>query len=150
MPVLDGTALYWQDTCSSFFLLAELTITPTVVSPCSQGTKLTTFGARWASIQLKSTERSRLFIASKARRTHYKIKRKIFFLFLFFLCHQPVILYPLRVQSVMLHSGHYTGFQGAAYIIYIPCLNLAYALFCKLQREDGECQNQYFFFFFHQ
>lgn len=43
MPVQDGTGPYWQEACSSSFLLAELTITPTVLSPCSQGTNLTTF-----------------------------------------------------------------------------------------------------------
>lgn len=72
MPVLDGTAP-WQESWSSSFLLAELTVAPTVLSPCSQGTKLTTFWARPASIQLNTTEGSRLFIiTSKPERLAMK------------------------------------------------------------------------------
>lgn len=44
-------------------------------------TKLTTFGARRASTQLNTTEGSRLFITSKARKTHYKMKRNLFLIF---------------------------------------------------------------------
>lgn len=81
MPVLDGTAPYRQEAWSSSFLLAELNIAPAVLSPYSQGTKLTTFGARRTSTQPNTTEGSRLFITSKARKTHYKMKRNLFLIF---------------------------------------------------------------------
>lgn len=84
------------------------------------------------SMQLNTTKGSRLFITSKARRTGYKMKRNLFLTFIL-----AIILFfcTLHVQPIMLYSGHYTGFQGAAYMIQILCLNLVYTLICKLRES---------------
>lgn len=146
MPVLDGTAPYWQEARSSSFLLAEQTISPTVLSPCSQGTKLTTFWARWTSIQLNATEGSRLFITSKARRTHYKMKRNLFLTFFLaislFFCTLCMYSPSCYTQAITLDFRDLLISYTYRAWIWLTLSSTSYR-----ERKDGECQNQFVGFF---